>query len=184
MTGLPMPEDRDESVYFLQDERDPGGYVKIGCAQDVRKRMRRIQRMSPVRLRLIGVLYGAGQETEAYLHRLFAEHRCHGEWFVADAALMAFVRKQTETPPARSPEEQEARARRIAARGTRLLRCVDSALPDRKYWSQENYGLVLDLKSTTRDEIQDDIDILTWERDERYGEDADDVPDTTAIAAD
>lgn len=79
----PAPRPRAEidtrSVYFIQGYG--GGLVKIGVAADPEARLAEIQRMCPIPLRILATLQGAGQSTETALHRRFAAHRRHGEWF-------------------------------------------------------------------------------------------------------
>jgi hypothetical protein len=57
-----------------------GGIVKIGRSLDVARRLRDIQRMSPVQLRVLWHKPG-GQALESALHQEFADRRSHGEWF-------------------------------------------------------------------------------------------------------
>lgn len=54
--------------------------VKIGRTIDLPKRLRDIQRMSPVPL-LVLWTHPGGHELETNLHRHFKEIRSHGEWF-------------------------------------------------------------------------------------------------------
>ena len=70
---------RKGHVYLLEDS---GGYIKIGCSQDVKKRIENIQSNNPtIRvLRLIETSDIAGLESE--LHKAFANKRIKGEWFL------------------------------------------------------------------------------------------------------
>jgi len=75
-------------VYFIQPLR--GGTIKIGVAQDPERRLEQIQRMSPVRLILLGAIPG-GYEKERELHALFATARKHGEWFEPTPELRRYI---------------------------------------------------------------------------------------------
>lgn len=77
------------SVYFIQAVS--GGLVKIGVATNPEDRLAQIQHMSPVPLRIIATLPGAGQQGEAALHQRFAGARRHGEWFEPVAELVALI---------------------------------------------------------------------------------------------
>lgn len=78
-------------VYFVQDGE--GGPIKIGCAQDVRKRLRTLQSGHHGTLRLLFTLPG-GMEMERRLHARFWRSRIKGEWFKPTPMLLAFVREQ------------------------------------------------------------------------------------------
>ena len=65
-------------VYLIQGA--DGGLVKIGKANNAERRLKKIQRFSPVRLRLLAVAEG-GRRLETQLHRKYREHRMWGEWF-------------------------------------------------------------------------------------------------------
>lgn len=67
------------SVYFITAREV--GRVKIGCAYDPFLRLERLQTASPVTLKLEALLKGSHAE-ERQIHKLFADERCHGEWFV------------------------------------------------------------------------------------------------------
>lgn len=83
------------SVYFIQDV-DGIGPIKIGVAALPDMHIRAIQRMSSLRLRLLGVIRGVGQGEETRLHRLFAEDRIHGEWFVPTLTIRAYIREHSD----------------------------------------------------------------------------------------
>jgi len=68
-------------VYAVQPV--DGGPIKIGFAADPVARMAKLQAMSPVALRMLGVVRGS-IEIEGLMHASLAAHRLHGEWF-ADA---------------------------------------------------------------------------------------------------
>lgn len=87
-------------VYVLGS---PGSsLVKIGRSDDVGRRVKAIQNMSPLPLTVLWSTPG-GAELEARLHRVFADHRKHGEWFdfgTTDpvTAIRGLVARQMERP--------------------------------------------------------------------------------------
>lgn len=76
------------SVYFIQAT---DGLIKIGVAGSPEDRLRTLQTMSPVPLKLRLVLPGGGAQREAELHERFREHRSHGEWFRPASDLISFM---------------------------------------------------------------------------------------------
>ena len=93
--GEYTPKAGNTNLYFVQGAN--GGPIKIGLARNVERRIKALQASLPVILRLLYVIPNASQETELYLHTMFAEHRLHGEWFKA-RAVNFFVRKHRENP--------------------------------------------------------------------------------------
>lgn len=83
----PAPTD-DRYVYFIQAEN---GLIKIGVSNDPAARIRALQTGSPIELTLLGVVPGAGRQTEAQLHEQFAAHRTRGEWFHPAPQLIAQI---------------------------------------------------------------------------------------------
>jgi hypothetical protein len=81
----------DRPVYFIQAEN---GLIKIGVSESPHGRLQALQTGSPVRLRLVGMIAGAGASGEAELHAKFAEYREHGEWFRPSADLLRFIKEQ------------------------------------------------------------------------------------------
>jgi len=68
------------TVYFIapEDAEEP---VKIGfTAHPIKKRLRALQCVSPLRLRVIATAEG-GRDVEKRLHSIFATGRLWGEWF-------------------------------------------------------------------------------------------------------
>jgi hypothetical protein len=65
-------------IYIIGAQESP--LVKIGTTDDVKRRLREIQNMSPVRLRVIWHAPG-DEKTERALHRRFKAYREWGEWF-------------------------------------------------------------------------------------------------------
>lgn len=91
-----LPESPDlrkthrEWVYFVQAVPPPH-LIKIGKTCRLKWRLRGLQTMSPVQLRLIGAI-SAPRGAELLLHAMFREERKHGEWFLASEALVAFIK--------------------------------------------------------------------------------------------
>ncbi len=81
-------EDPARRVYFIQGEH--GGAIKIGTSRDVEMRLAVHQIGCPVLLRILGTQQG-GRALEAVLHRRFAVHRLHNEWFEPCAELLAYI---------------------------------------------------------------------------------------------
>lgn len=79
-------------VYFVR--ATTLGLVKIGCTIDARDRLKTLQVGSPDRLELLGVICNKRwEETEREVHRRFAAHRRHGEWFEPCDKLLAYIAK-------------------------------------------------------------------------------------------
>lgn len=82
-------------VYILQCEDT--GRIKIGVADDVDARHTKIQSMSPSRLNLVATFPCLHDNNlEAALHRRFAKHRIHGEWFEPDDAMIDSINELTD----------------------------------------------------------------------------------------
>lgn len=94
---LPVRRQDQRSVYFLQSET--GGPIKIGVAEHATARLAEIQRMSPVRLRLVGLIAFGGYVLERTLHAMFADARLHGEWFEPTPELLAFIAENASSSP-------------------------------------------------------------------------------------
>lgn len=78
-TPVRTPDAERSSIVYLIGSPE-SRLVKIGRSDDVPRRLADIQRMSPVPLTVLWATPG-GAELEARLHRRFAGHRRHGEWF-------------------------------------------------------------------------------------------------------
>lgn len=68
-------------VYVIGSEESP--LAKIGVTDDTSRRLREIQSMSPVPLRVLWKTPG-GRQLEKALHGYFRAFRQHGEWFRLD----------------------------------------------------------------------------------------------------
>lgn len=78
-------------VYLMQPV--DGGLVKIGHAKDPERRRKMIQRMSPLKLRLLATVPG-GRWHESRLHRRYSGYRRWGEWFqLPEGVLKALVKE-------------------------------------------------------------------------------------------
>lgn len=66
------------------------GPVKIGCTSEVVRRVRVLQVWSPLPLELIATAPGTLYD-EKHIHRAFATHRLHGEWFTVAGEVPAFI---------------------------------------------------------------------------------------------
>lgn len=77
-------------IYFFQAEGV--GHIKIGFTDgtDASFRLADLQTGSPVPLRLLGTMPGTADD-EKNLHRRFAAHRVHGEWFLPVPDLLALI---------------------------------------------------------------------------------------------
>lgn len=81
-------------IYFIQE--GTAGLIKIGKANDPRKRLQEMQTGSAGLLVLLATAPGSRKE-EGILHRRFKAHRSRGEWFRPAAELLAYIK--TMGPP-------------------------------------------------------------------------------------
>ncbi len=84
------------AVYFVRAGAD--GYIKIGHSKNVKNRIKDLQTASPVPLDVMCVIDG-DKRMETELHRRFAKHRDHGEWFRPGIDLLNFIRELRGEPP-------------------------------------------------------------------------------------
>lgn len=75
-------------VYFLH--APAVNLVKIGTSFDPERRLQEVRLISPVEVRLIGVIRG-DYKTEGDLHKRFEGLRARGEWFHATEALLSYA---------------------------------------------------------------------------------------------
>jgi hypothetical protein len=88
----------ERQVYFIQAEGL--GLIKIGVANCSHSRLRCLAPMSPAPLTLLGaVKTDKVGSLEKELHRQFAEHRSHGEWFKAAPELVRYIEANASRPP-------------------------------------------------------------------------------------
>lgn len=77
-------------VYFVQAKTL--GLIKIGVATEPHDRLYTLRISSPDELTLLGVIRDdAAFGHEHGLHRRFAEHNSHGEWFRPAPAILAYI---------------------------------------------------------------------------------------------
>ena len=80
----------NHTVYFIQGA---GGAIKIGFTQqDLSERLKCLQTGSPVRLVVLGQ-QNAPKKRERFLHKRFAAHRLHGEWFEPHPDILAEIER-------------------------------------------------------------------------------------------
>jgi hypothetical protein len=84
-----MSGGRGTHTYFVQAV--DGGLIKIGATTDPIRRLQLIQACSPVRLRILGVMWNRGWLYEQDLHRDFDDLREYGEWFRPAPELLAYI---------------------------------------------------------------------------------------------
>lgn len=84
------PEITQGYIYFLQHGED--GAIKIGFAKDIEKRIKQIQEISPVPLRLLAKIKGTMMK-EAALHNRFKRYRLKNEWFTPASNLIEYIEK-------------------------------------------------------------------------------------------
>jgi hypothetical protein len=86
----PAARRQSEVVYFVQSAAL--GFVKIGIAANVLRRLGALQSSCPDKLNLLGVIRPFGAlSLERRLHEIFAHERHHGEWFNPCPDLMAYI---------------------------------------------------------------------------------------------
>lgn len=98
-TLLRLPGDEryttpEPCTYFVQAGRD--GPIKIGSTTNLAVRLRTLWTLSPVPLKLLGIMYGA--QAEKRCHMQLGAYRLHGEWFAPSAVVLDFIRKNAVTP--------------------------------------------------------------------------------------
>ncbi len=85
--GTGQKNRKSRRVYFIRDRGT--GLVKIGVSHNPDSRMKQLRTSGDVEL--LGSFPGDVPE-EAKLHRQFAEHRRHGEWFEASPGLLELIK--------------------------------------------------------------------------------------------
>ncbi|MFK0330664.1 GIY-YIG nuclease family protein [Rhizobium sp. NPDC090275] len=75
-----------QRVYFIGENYDVGGLVKIGISFDPAKRLRELQVSNPKRLSILAITYG-GRAEEIRMHSKYADRNIKGEWFSVDRKL-------------------------------------------------------------------------------------------------
>lgn len=82
-------------IYFVQGQRT--GMIKIGHSDVVKTRLTTLRTGSPERLRVLALMDGTRHD-EQELHRRFAAHRSHGEWFHPRDELLLFIERLDPRP--------------------------------------------------------------------------------------
>ena len=80
-------------TYFLQ--AGASGPIKIGSTRNLPVRIRTLMTMSPVPLRLLGIMKG---DHEDACHLRLGAYRVHGEWFTPAEPVLEFIRANATTP--------------------------------------------------------------------------------------
>jgi hypothetical protein len=75
-------------IYFIRNRAT--GHIKIGVSGDIPRRVQSIVAAANIHVELLGYKEGDRAEEQA-LHKRFAEHRRHGEWFKPSPELLAFI---------------------------------------------------------------------------------------------
>jgi hypothetical protein len=75
-------------IYFVQDQATC--FIKIGYAAEARNRLSGLQVGNPLQLVLLATMPG-DRDSEAALHRRFAEYHTRGEWFRPGPNLLRFL---------------------------------------------------------------------------------------------
>jgi excisionase family DNA binding protein len=88
---MDTPEDEVRSAYLIRCGGE-GGPIKIGSADNVQKRLERIQTYNPQPVELLVSLPG-GFRKEKELHKRFAHLRMHHEWFRSAPDLLAYIER-------------------------------------------------------------------------------------------
>ncbi|MBI3015043.1 MAG: ORF6N domain-containing protein [Candidatus Tectomicrobia bacterium] len=95
---LLQPEDEiyttsEPYTYFVQaGDRGP---IKIGSTRNLLVRLRTLCAMSPVPLKLLGVMKG---DAEDRCHLRLGAFRLHGEWFAPSSVVFDFIREHAVIP--------------------------------------------------------------------------------------
>jgi hypothetical protein len=84
---------REPGTYFLQAGGD--GPIKIGSTKNLVVRVRSLCAMSPVPLKLLGIV---PRDVEEACHAQLGAFRLHGEWFAPSPAVLDFIRENATTP--------------------------------------------------------------------------------------
>jgi hypothetical protein len=83
---------RERCTYFLQAGGD--GPIKIGSTKNLVVRLRTLCAISPVPLKLLGIV---PRDVEEACHAQLGAFRLHGEWFAPSPAVLDFIRQNATT---------------------------------------------------------------------------------------
>lgn len=84
-----MIEEEQGYVYFIEG----GTAIKIGFSRSMETRLRKMGTDVPGGAKLLHIEPGTFK-TEKILHRHFAAHRLHGEWFSKAPELLAYIEQR------------------------------------------------------------------------------------------
>lgn len=109
-------------VYFIRAVS--GGPIKIGVGTDPAQRLAVLQPGNPEKLRILGVIPGAGHKRERQLHLQFGESRLNGEWFKPTPELLATIETEAVAfnPPPRPEIERATLGLDVDGQALRSLR--------------------------------------------------------------
>jgi hypothetical protein len=97
-------------VYFIEID----GYVKIGFSQNVIKRFRQINMVTPYEPKLLGVMDG-GRDKEMELHKKFSRLHVRNEWFLLAGEIREFIEQNCRilVVPKAMPEKERRTLRAV-----------------------------------------------------------------------
>jgi len=79
-------------IYFIKQAE----FVKIGCTNNIFKRLSSLQVGSPLKLDILGLISG-GKNEEKALHEKYREYNSNGEWFYLTEEIMNHVNSLDRT---------------------------------------------------------------------------------------
>lgn len=85
----PSPMRYTGFVYFIQEQGT--SFVKIGRADDIRKRLDALQTGNPRPLMLIGYIQETGPNLERKVHAMFRAQSHRGEWFALSEDMKGYI---------------------------------------------------------------------------------------------
>lgn len=80
-------EGKNNQIYFIGNDE----YVKIGIANNPKKRLEALQTANHTHLRIIYTMPG-NETLERLLHMIFRDYKIRGEWFTYSGALKKFIK--------------------------------------------------------------------------------------------
>lgn len=93
---------RGDTWVYLIKAKGLSQIYKIGQSIDIDKRLASLQASSPVKLTVECAIFAGNQpDLETLLHRKFADHRLHGEWFELPVPAVTFIKALADDPDAK-----------------------------------------------------------------------------------
>lgn len=82
-----------KSIYLVESKNNKGLPIyKIGKATDLKHRLSALKTQSPVSMKLVSsFMTHRADEIELQIHKAFAKHRSHGEWFLLEDWQVSWV---------------------------------------------------------------------------------------------